>query len=90
MEVEEIKSKLKDIIVKELDANISEESVRGDVSLYEDGIGLDSISIVNFIVLVEKSFDITFNDAQISTATFRNIDTLSEHIYRQLGTQHLR
>ena len=51
---EDVKSELKGIIVHDLDVNIKMEDIDDEVSLYDDGLGLDSISVINFIVLIEK------------------------------------
>ncbi|MBW8683054.1 acyl carrier protein [Chitinophaga rhizophila] len=78
--LDSIKSKLKEIIVDDLNINLTTDQIRDDMSLYEDGIGLDSISIVNFIVTIEKRFDIQFGENEISSRLFSNINSLAEFI----------
>lgn len=78
--IDNIKSKLKEIIVEDLSVNISPDQIRDDISLYEDGIGLDSISIVNFIVTIEKKFDMKFGENEITARLFSNINSLAEFI----------
>lgn len=78
--IDSIKSKLKEIIVEDLSVNISPDQIRDDISLYEDGIGLDSISIVNFIVTIEKKFDMKFGENEITARLFSNINSLAEFI----------
>lgn len=77
---EEIKSRIKTIIVEDLDASISMEEIQDSVSLYDDGLGLDSIAIINLIVLIEKKFGISINENEISARLFSNINTLAEFI----------
>lgn len=81
--LEEIKLKLKTIISDELDANIRLEDIGDDVSLYEDGIGLDSISIINFVVLIESRFYMSFGD-DINAKMFSNINNLATYIYSKM------
>lgn len=78
--LDSIKSKLKEIIIDDLNINLSADQIRDDISLYEDGIGLDSISIVNFIVTIEKRFDIQFGENEISSRLFSNINSLAAFI----------
>jgi acyl carrier protein len=83
---ESIKLKIKEIILNELDANINSSDITDDISLYDDGLGLDSISIINLIVLVEKKFGISFEENEISSTLFGSIHNLAETIYSKLNT----
>lgn len=80
MKKQEIITKLKDLIVYELDINVKREELSDDSPLLEGGIGLDSISIVNLIVLIEKNFNIRFQDEEITMDLFSDLDTLSSFI----------
>jgi acyl carrier protein len=80
MKKQEITSKLKDLIAYELDINIKREEIADDSPLLEGGIGLDSISIVNLIVLIEKNFNIRFQDEEITMDLFSDLNTLSSFI----------
>jgi acyl carrier protein len=76
-----IKSKIKEVLVDDLDANLNAEDLKDDLSLYEDGIGLDSISIVNLIVLIEEKFSINFEEDDLSYTLFSSINHLADVIY---------
>ena len=78
--IELVKDQLKQIISEDLDLNIDKNEIRTDISLYEDGVGLDSISIVNFIVSIEEKFSINFNENEMNTQLFSSIDNLAELI----------
>lgn len=80
MKKQEIISKLKDLIAYELDINVKREELSDDSPLLEGGIGLDSISIVNMIVLIEKNFSIRFQDEEITMDLFSDLNTLSSFI----------
>lgn len=80
MKKQEIITKLKDLIVYELDINIKREELSDDSPLLEGGIGLDSISIVNLIVLIEKNFNIRFQDEEITMDLFSDLNTLASFI----------
>ena len=82
---EEVKSRLKDIIVNDLDANIDASQVLDDISLYENGVGLDSISIVNLIVILEKKFGFTFEENELNSEMFSSINNLTEFLYKKIN-----
>lgn len=81
---ETVRLRIKEIIANELDVNITLEEIDDEVSLYDDGLGLDSIAIINFIVLLEKRFDISFDDNEISARVFHNVSTLTDFISAKL------
>ncbi len=83
--LEEIKNKIKDIISNDLDVNIPIEHIDDFSPLYDGGIGLDSIAIINFIVLVEKKFNLNFDEGEISSELFSNVTNLAEHIYSKVN-----
>lgn len=82
---EEVKDKVKAIITNDLDVNIDAADIDDEVSLYDDGLGLDSIAIINLIVLVEKKFDISFDENEISAKLFSNINSLASFIGAKLA-----
>ena len=79
-----VKLKRKEIVLNDLDVNIESQQIDDTVSLYDDGIGLDSIAIINFIVLVEERFNISFDENEISARVFSNIQSLGEFILTKI------
>jgi len=77
--------KLKVIIAEELDTNLSAESIDESVSLFEDGLGFDSIATVELISLVEKHFDVEFSDAELNPENFSNLKVLANFISQKQG-----
>ena len=79
-----ILDQLKDIIVNKLDVNLKLDEIDENVSLYEDGLGLDSIAIVDLIVSIEKDFSIGIEDEELNADLFNNLNTLAEFIRTKL------
>jgi acyl carrier protein len=81
--VEQLKSiieQLKSIIVEELDVNIKVETFDGKAPLFEGGLGMDSIEIVEFILIIEERFNIQFSESELNPNFFRNLDSLAKLI----------
>ena len=85
LQLETVKDKLKEIIANDLDADIKIEDIRDDVSLYEDGIGLDSITIVNFIVIIENRLHVNFEGDEINARLFGSINNIAELVASKLA-----
>ena len=77
---ENIKSILKEIIANKLLLNIKTDEIDDNMSFYEGGVGLDSISIVNFIVEIEKQFGFDFSSDELNVELFNSINSLADFI----------
>ena len=89
LQLDAVKNKLKGIIANDLDVDIKPEDIRDDVSLYEDGIGLDSITIVNLIVIIESRLHINFEGDEINARSFGSINNLAELIASKLADKSM-
>lgn len=88
LNVDQVKDQVKAIIVNDLDQNIKPEDIRDDISLYDDGLCLDSIAIINFIVLVEKKFEILIDENEISADLFSSINNVAAYLMEKLYSKH--
>jgi acyl carrier protein len=77
---ETIVNQLKTLIAEELDVNLKPEEIDQTVSLFEDGLGLDSIAVVELIALIEKQFKIEFADSELNLESFSNLNVLADCI----------
>ncbi len=76
--------KLKEIIINELDVNLKLDDIDENVSLFEDGIGLDSVTIMEFISLIESKFDIQFSDEDLDFQQFKDLNTLAAFVTNKI------
>lgn len=83
--IEQIIDQLKDMIANTLDLNISREDVTPDAALFEEGLGLDSIAIVELITLIEDNFDFEFDEEHLNLEAFHDVQTLAKFIAEQTG-----
>ena len=72
--------KLKKIIVEQLDVNLSYQEFDQTTPLFEGGLAMDSIVFTEFIVLLEQSFSIEFDDEQLAVENFFNLEKIAETI----------
>lgn len=80
----QIINKLKIMISEDLDVDIRYDEIDEDISLFEEGMGLDSIAIVEFIVLIEKNYEFSFKDDELKLEYFNSLNTLSHFILQML------
>ena len=84
---ETLVDQLKNIIARELDINLKVEDIDEDTSLFEGGLGLDSIEVVELISLVEQHFDFEFSHSELTPDNFSNLNALAAFILNKLSTK---
>lgn len=79
--IENIHDRLKQIIVETLNLDdITAEEIVNDQSLFEIGLGLDSIDILELVVRIEKEYNIKIENSEIAKKTLQSVDTLAAYI----------
>lgn len=81
-----IVNELKNIIANELDVNLKVEAIDENISLFEEGLALDSISLVELISSVEQHFDFQFNDGELSPENFNTLNILAKFINSKISS----
>lgn len=85
--METIIEQLKTIIADRLDANIKREDISPDVSLLEDGLGLDSIMIVELVSSIEEHFGFQFEEDELDLKILTNLRTLATFVASKQAVQ---
>jgi len=78
---------IKRIVVEDLDLNLSYDQLDETVPLFEEGLALDSVVLVELISFIEKRFNIQINDDMLNMETFRNLQSVAHVIGQQLAAQ---
>ena len=81
-------NQLKTIVSQKLDVNLKVEEIDENASLFEDGLGIDSIAIVTLISLLEKQFDIQFAEDDLTPENFSNLNLLTNVISNKIQNQN--
>ncbi len=81
----EIKDRLRKIVVQALRLNVAPESVP-DHNLTAE-LGLDSINSLELLILVENEFKIQIDDADLSVALVDSLDVLASYVAAKLTEQ---
>ena len=78
----ELKEKLKVQIIEQLNLeDLTPADIANDAPLFgNDGLGLDSIDALEFIVLLETFYDIKVADPSAGKEIFHSVDSLAAYI----------
>lgn len=80
-EMEALKEELKGQIIEQLnleDFNVAD--ISDDMSLFGEGLGLDSIDALELIVLLENNYGIKLTNPEEGKTVFVSINTMADYI----------
>lgn len=76
-------NRLKAIIIEDMKVNLKVEEIDENVPLFEGGLGIEPIAIVELITLIETKFGFEFSDSDINPKFFTNLKVLGHLISRR-------
>lgn len=78
---QELQNEVAGLIVSSLNLDVSPEEIQADAPLYGDGLGLDSIDILEVALVVSKRFGFQLRaDNADNVKIFRSLSSLTRHI----------
>jgi len=81
-----LKNELKQAIVRGLRLPITPEEIDDDAPLFGEGLGLDSIDVLELVLELERSFGVQIRDEETGAAVLRSIETIADFVLRQRTT----
>ncbi len=77
----ELRQELKKEIIQHLNLQgTTPESIADDMPLFGEGLGLDSIDVLELIVLLDRKYGVRISDPQQGREVFRNVTTMADFI----------
>ncbi|MDP9120179.1 MAG: phosphopantetheine-binding protein [Acidobacteriota bacterium] len=81
---------VKRIVAEDLDLNLAYEDIDVTMPLFEEGLALDSVVLVELISFIEERFKIELRDDALNMETFKNLESVARLIREQLAEQQQR
>jgi acyl carrier protein len=75
-----LKEEIKQAIVRSLRLPIAPESIENGASLFGDGLGLDSIDVLELVLEIERTFGVAITDEQTGARVLRSVDSIADFI----------
>ena len=76
----DLKQEVKQAIVRSLRLPIAPDSIEDGVPLFGEGLGLDSIDVLELVLEIERTFGVAISDEQTGNRVLRSVDTIAAHI----------
>ena len=72
------------LIVKTLNLEVAADAIDPETPLFEDGLGLDSIDILEIALAISQTYGVQLrSDDADNAAIFRSLRSLNDHIERR-------
>ena len=84
-ETKEIIQQIKQILVEEMQLNLSPLEIPDDYSLLEGGLGLDSILIAELIARIEDRFGLRFDNRVLEAQLFNSLSILAGFVGEEIS-----
>jgi acyl carrier protein len=81
-----LKLELKRAIVRGLRLPIPAEEIDDEAPLFGEGLGLDSIDVLELVLELERSFGVQIRDGETGTAVLKSIETIADFVQSQRPT----
>ncbi|MHB8062588.1 MAG: acyl carrier protein [Ruminiclostridium sp.] len=85
---EDIEQRVKKVIADFLRSNVKAEDIDSENEELMSTYGIDSIKVIQLIVLIENEFDIEFEDQLVGRKFFKSVKAISEYIKKKMEVAH--
>ena len=75
-----LKEEIKRAIVRSLRLPMAPEDIADDISLFGEGLGLDSIDVLELVLEIERTFGVAIADEQTGARVLRNVNSIADFI----------
>jgi acyl carrier protein len=86
---DQVLEQVKRIVAEDLDVNLAYEELDETVPLFEEGLALDSVVLVELISFIEKRFNIELRDDVLNMESFHNLQSVARVVREHLAEQRV-
>jgi acyl carrier protein len=77
---EALRAEIKQAIIRSLRLPITAAEIGDDVQLFGDGLGLDSIDVLELVLELERAFGASITDEETGERVLRTVTTIAEFV----------
>ena len=75
-----LRADIKKAIIRSLRLPITPEEIGDDVPLFGEGLGLDSIDVLELVLELERSFGVSITDEETGARVLRTVNTIAAYV----------
>ena len=77
---DDLKGRIKDAIVRSLRLTMPPEDIENGITLFGEGLGLDSIDALELVLELERTFHVQITDEEMGSRVLRSVNTIAEFV----------
>jgi acyl carrier protein len=81
----DLKAQIRQLLVDSLMLQLKPEEIADDISLFGEGLGLDSVDALQLVVALEKTFGLKIKDADMAREVLKNVNTIAAAVEARVG-----
>jgi acyl carrier protein len=81
-ESDSLKTEIKQALIRSLRLPLAVEDIGDDTPLFGEGLGLDSIDVLELVIEIERTFGAKIENEQTGMDVLRSVDTIAAFITR--------
>ena len=82
-----LKDEIKHAIVRSLRLPITPQEIGDATPLFGEGLGLDSIDVLELVLELERTFGVAITDEDTGARVLRSVDAIAEFISTERGRE---
>jgi acyl carrier protein len=75
-----LRAEIKQAIIRSLRLPLTADDIGDDVPLFGEGLGLDSIDVLELVLELERSFGVAITDEATGARVLRTVNTIAEYV----------
>ena len=77
---EVLEKKIRRLVISKFNLDIEPQDISAEQSLIELGVGVDSVSTLEFIMQLEEEFGVSIDESEVDPGVLETVESLSEFI----------
>jgi len=83
--ITDIERRLKQVLLERLGERVTAEEIQSETPLVRNGLGLDSVALLEFVVGIEEEFDLMLDDGALTIEHFRSLSSLAAYLHEHIA-----
>ena len=84
LSVEAVEERMKGVLLEWCSQALDGADIRSDVPLVKEGLALDSVALLEFVLGLEDEFDLILDDRDLTVERFESLRTLAGFVHEKL------
>jgi acyl carrier protein len=76
----DLKARVRQMLVDNLMLQVQPDEITDELSLFGEGLGLDSVDALQIVVALDKNFGLKIKDAEMAKGVLKNVNSIAAAI----------